>query len=211
MRVIFIIILAFISSTIWAQSSSYITQMEHAVAVFEQVDSKRNYQSNLQEFEQISLSYPTEWLPIYYAALLKTKMCSLKMGDPDLLADQAISLVQKAKKLQVNNDELLCAESIAYAAKMAIKPMLRWLQFEHKIKAPLVAVKKINKDNPSVYVLEAILQYRMPVLLGGGCAKAYPLAVIAMQKLQVQAKQSRSYILPHWGHGLINEMLSACK
>jgi len=210
MRLFIIIVMGFISNGLFAQSSNYIAQMEQAVTTFDHVESFASYKSNVAQFEQIHKIYPSEWLPLYYTALLKSKMAMLKMGEQDVLADEAIALIQEAKKIQIN-DELLCAESLVYTTKMAIKPFMRWVAMEHKIKAPLVAVKKINKENPRLYVLEALLQYRMPKLLGGGCDKAYPIGVIAMQKLLQQTKQARPFILPHWGQGLIADMLTKCK
>ena len=54
------------------------------------------------------------------------------------LANQSIDLIEKAKKIQVN-DEILCVESLAYTAKMSVSPYTRWLRYEQKIKSPLVA------------------------------------------------------------------------
>lgn len=210
MRVLVIIIACFLSNVSFAQSSSYLNQMEQAVTAFDHVGSPASYKACVAQFEQVHIAFPNEWLPLYYTALLKSKMAMLKMGASDPLADEAIALIQEAKKIQIN-DELLCAESLVYTTKMAIKPFVRWVSMEHKIKAPLAAVKKINKENPRVYVLEALLHYRMPSFLGGGCDKAYPIGVVAMQKLLQQAKQARPFILPHWGQGLITDMLTKCK
>ena len=134
----------------------------------------------------------------------------LKMGNADELANQSIDLIENAKKIQVN-DEILCVESLAYTAKMSVSPYTRWLRYEQKIKSPLVAAKKINKDNPRIYALEAILQYHMPVLLGGGCTKAFTVALIASEKLNVQAKSNPAYYMPHWGVNVIKEITDNCK
>jgi len=109
------------------------------------------------------------------------------------------------------NDEILCVESLAYTAKMSVSPYTRWLRYERKIKSPLIAAKKINKENPRVYALEASLQYHMPVVFGGGCAKSYAIALIASEKLNAQAKWNTQYYMPHWGINVIQEIMDKCK
>ena len=71
--------------------------------------------------------------------------------------------------------------------------------------------KKINKENPRVYALEASLQYHMPVMFGGGCAKSYAIALIASEKLNAQAKLNTHFYMPHWGINVIQEIIDKCK
>jgi hypothetical protein len=51
----------------------------------------------------------------------------------------------------------------------------------------------------------------MPVVFGGGCAKSYAVAIIASEKLIVQAKLSPAYYMPHWGVNVIKEITDNCK
>jgi hypothetical protein len=184
--------------------------MNLAVKSFDVASSAKDYQAVLLKLEPISKTYTNEWLPLYYMALIKSRMSMLKMDHADDLANQSIELIEKAKKIQVN-DEILCVESLAYTAKMSVSPYTRWLRYEQKIKSPLVAAKKINKENPRIYALEASLQYHMPVVFGGGCAKSYAVAIIASEKLIAQAKLNPAYYMPHWGVNVIKEITDNCK
>jgi len=210
MRLVFFFICYLLSSPIQSQTVQFTTEMTLAVKAFDAAKTAKEYQAVLLKLDPISTTYTNEWLPLYYMALVKTRMSMLKMGNADELANQSIDLIEKAKKIQVN-DEILCVESLAYTAKMSVSPYTRWLRYEQKIKSPLVAAKKINKDNPRIYALEASFQYHMPVLLGGGCTKAFTVALIASEKLNAQVKSNPAYYMPHWGVNVIKEITDNCK
>lgn len=193
-----------------SQSVQFATEMNQAVKLFDAATTSKEYQSVLSKFDPIAKVNTTEWLPFYYMSLVKSRMSMMKMGDADELANQSLQYIDKAKKIQVN-DEILCAESLAYTAKMSVSPYTRWLRYEHKIKAPLAAAKKLNKENPRVYALEASLQYHMPVLFGGGCANAYTMALVASEKISTQTKLSTYYYMPHWGINVIKDITENCK
>lgn len=210
MRNIILLFLLAWFSPIQSQSVQFATEMNLAVKLFDAAATPKDYQSVLLKLDPIAKSNTTEWLPLYYMSLVKSRMSMMKMGNTDELANQSIEFIDKAKKIQVN-DEILCAESLAYTAKMSVSPYTRWLRYEHKIKDPLQLAKKINKENPRVYALEASLQYHMPVLFGGGCTNAYPVALLASEKLTTQNKLSAIYYMPHWGINVIKEITENCK
>jgi hypothetical protein len=210
MKLVAFIFVFFLSSSIQSQSVQFATEMTSAVKAFDVANTAKDYQAVLFKLDPISKAYANEWLPLYYMSLIKTRMSMLKMGNSDELANQSIDLLEKSKKIQVN-DEILCAESLAYTAKMTVSPYTRWLRYEHKIKSPLVQAKRINKDNPRIYALEASLQYHMPLVFGGGCSKSYPIALVAAEKLTNQNKLSTVYYMPHWGINIIKEITDNCK
>ena len=193
-----------------SQPVQFATEMNLAVKSFDLAHSEKEYQAVLSKLGPISKTYTNEWLPLYYMSLITSRMSMLKMDHADDLANQSIELIEKAKKIQVN-DEILCVESLAYTAKMSVSPYTRWLRYERKIKSPLITAKKINKDNPRVYALEASLQYHMPIVFGGGCAKSYAIALVASEKLHAQAKLNPIFYMPHWGVNVIKEITDNCK
>lgn len=184
--------------------------MNAVVKSFDNASTSKDYKELLLQLESITKNYPKEWLTYYYLSIIKSRMSMEKMGNSEELANQSIQYIEAAKKIQVN-DELLCAESFAYTAKMSVSPYARWLRYEQKIKKPLQLAKRINKENPRIYALEAMLQYNMPVLLGGGCSNAISIAQMAADKLSIQAKANQAFIMPHWGANIIQEILEKCK
>lgn len=201
----FIFLMSTLVST--AQPTKYEKDLTAAVTLFYQMSSKESYEIAFKKFELLSNANTTDWIPPYYASLIKVKMCLSKMGVEEQLADEGLYWMQRSKKIQVN-DEVYCAESMAYTAKMSIHPMVRWLVYENKIKAPLELAKKINPKNPRIYILQANLEYKIPSLLGGGCKAALPIAKKAQKLLLEEGLPMDN--MPHWGGQSIRDLLKAC-
>ncbi len=207
MRYTLIILLSLSTISLPAQTVGTDKALEIAVQQFNQLSSSVSYQSVYMQFEKLYLADKKNWLIPYYASLLKSRMCLLKMGERDQLANDAILWISRAKTI-ANNDEIYCAESLANTAKMSVNPAMRWLLYEDKIKLPLQLAKKINANNPRIYLLEANIQRKLPVLFGGGCRAAIPMAKKAEQLLQTQVLQNTN--MPGWGNQSLVEFKAAC-
>lgn len=191
-----------------AQVPSYQKNMEVAVLYFDQCQTKEQYQTAMLKMQELHQVNPKEWLPPYYIALINSRLCMKKMVENlDDIADEAIAWAIKAQQLH-HSDEVLCAVSLAYTAKMSINPTLRWLSYEKKIKTPLEQAIQLNKNNPRAFTLKASLQYKIPLLLGGGCKQATSYAMTAKNIFDRQKNEFTIY--PHWGRPILNEILKAC-
>ena len=207
MKYFFLLILLCSSFLAHTQSNKYETGLSSATELFYRMQTKEEHELAFNKFELLSNAHPHEWLPPYYASIVKARMSLSKLGDRDATADEALNWVIKAKKNQLN-DEVLCAESLANTAKMAISPMRRWLSYESKIKNPLRLAKNINPNNPRIYVLEAHVQQQLPSLFGGGCKAAVPIAKKAEKLLELQGINRGN--LPRWGIKSVKDVLKNC-
>jgi len=174
---------------------------------FNQGNKNLNYQELYVQFEQLYAVNKTNWLIPYYAGMTRSIMCLLKMGDKDVLANDALLWVRRAKSIMAN-DEVYCAESLAYTAKMSVNPLLRWLTYEGKIKKALSLAKKLNPNNPRVYVLEANIQQKIPYIFGGGCNSVKPLIQKAELCFNIQTKPNS--VEPSWGFQSLVQLKKAC-
>ena len=190
-----------------AQANSTNKTLETAVMQFNQGNKNLNYQELYIQFEQLYSVNKTNWLIPYYAGMTKSLMCLLKMGDRDALASDALLWVARAKSIEVN-DEIYCAESLAYTAKMSVNPALRWFTYEGKIKNSLSLAKKLNPNNPRAYILEANIQQKLPFIFGGGCKSAKPLIQKADLFFSNQTKANS--IEPSWGIQSLVKLKKAC-
>ena len=190
-----------------AQANSTNKTLETAVMQFHQANKNLNYQELYLQFEQLYAVNKTNWLIPYYAGLTKSIMCLLKMGDKDALANDALLWLRRAKSIMAN-DEVYCAESLAYTAKMSVNPLLRWLTYEGKIKKSLSLAKKLNPNNPRVYVLEANIQQKIPYIFGGGCNSVKPLIQKAELCFNIQTKPNS--VEPSWGFQSLVQLKKAC-
>jgi hypothetical protein len=174
---------------------------------FNQTNNPSSYTQLYLKFEQLYSVDKTNWLIPYYAGMTRSLMCLLKMGDRDALANDALMWLARAKSIQVN-DEIYCAESLAYTAKMSVNPALRWLTYEGKIKNSLNLAKKLNPNNPRAYILEANIQQKLPFIFGGGCKSAKPL--IQKAELAFSAQNRANSIEPSWGIQSLVKLKKAC-
>ena len=190
-----------------AQSINQSKALEAAVMQFNQTNSPSSYTQLFLKFEQLYSLDKTNWLIPYYAGMTRSIMCLLKMGDRDALANDALLWVGRAKSI-MPNDEVYCAESLAYTAKMSVNPALRWLAYEGKVKNALSLAKRLNPNNPRAYLLEANIQQKLPFIFGGGCKSAKPLIQKAELCFNVQTKGSS--VEPSWGIQSLVKLKKAC-
>jgi hypothetical protein len=190
-----------------AQATNQSKALEAAVMQFNQANKNQAYQELYLQFEQLYAVNKTNWLIPYYAGMTRSIMCLLKMGDRDALANDALLWVGRAKSI-VKNDEIYCAESLAYTAKMSVNPALRWLVYEGKIKKALSFAKKLNPNNPRAYVLEANIQQKIPFIFGGGCKSVKPL--IQKAELCFNAQTKVNSVEPSWGFQSLVQLKKAC-
>ena len=190
-----------------SQSSSFTKNLEAAVLLFDKCHTRDQYSAAFAKMEELHKQDPSAWLPTYYASIIKARMAMKKMGDSDQLANEAIQwlTITKAKH---NSDEVLCLESIVYTSKMAVNPIFRWKVYESRIKKPLEQAIALNKNNPRPYILKANLQYKMPILFGGGCNSARPIAQKA--KLAFDQLKTDFTVMPHWGKPILEDLIKAC-
>jgi hypothetical protein len=206
MKYLFVFILL-IQLPTQAQSINQSKALEAAVMQFNQTNSPSSYTQLFLKFEQLYSLDKTNWLIPYYAGMTRSIMCLLKMGDRDALANDALLWVGRAKSI-MPNDEVYCAESLAYTAKMSVNPALRWLAYEGKVKNALSLAKRLNPNNPRAYLLEANIQQKLPFIFGGGCKSAKPLIQKAEWCLNTQSKANSAE--PSWGIQSLVQLKKAC-
>ena len=207
MKNLVVLFVLLLQLSLQAQSSNQNKVLESAVMQFNQTNNPSSYTKLYLQFEQLYSVDKTNWLIPYYAGMTKSIMCLLKMGDRDALANDALLWVGRAKSI-VKNDEIYCAESLAYTAKMSVNPALRWLVYEGKIKNALKLAKKLNPNNPRAYILEANIQQKLPFIFGGGCKSAKPLIQKAELFFSTQTKTNS--IEPSWGIQSLVKLKKAC-
>jgi hypothetical protein len=57
-------------------------------------------------------------------------------------------------------------------------------------------------------ILKANLQYKMPVLFGGGCNSARP--IVQKAKAAIEQQKSEFTVMPHWGGPILADLIKAC-
>lgn len=206
MRLLIVILLIpLFSLNVNAQNNLSGNLME-AVTDFNKSNASSELAGLMQKFEKIAQSNVNDWMASYYLSILYARLSLKQKQQADLNADKAIYWANKSIAIQAN-DENYCALSMAKTAKMAVNPYLRWMSYEKSIYEPLAKARKINANNPRIYILEASLKLNLPVLFGGGCEKSKPLLNKAKQLLNKQLPQP---LFPTWGKQSLDELKQSC-
>jgi hypothetical protein len=160
-------------------------------------------------FERVGDAEKNQWLPYYYAALIKTRMAMDKQGgDPDKVASEAADLITKAEKIEINS-ETYCIRNMIGTAQMLVDPMSRWQQYGPICEKALQDAMQKDPSNPRPYMLQAMTLKNTPEQFGGGCGVAKPLAEKAVT-LYANFKQASPFH-PTWGKESAESVVKGCK
>jgi hypothetical protein len=187
-------------------SEKFVKAMEPKVAA---VDTTRNSEALIDlanSFERIGDAEKTQWLPYYYAALCQvnagytqggTNVMSGNAAKTDPFAAKAEGLLNKAEALSKDNSEIFVVRKMIASLRMMGDPMNRYMTYGPEATAALETAKKLNPENPRVYMLEGQDKFFTPEQFGGSKTEAKSLFETAMKKFETAKPESS--IHPGWG------------
>ncbi len=185
-----------------AQSEKYTKAMEALVPAVDTTHSIEGLADLANSFERIANAEKTQWLPYYYAALCNVNQANMyytiqQTDKIDPLMDKAEPLMKKAAELGKDNSEISCLKKMLNTGKMMADPMNRYMTYGPAAAAALEEAKKMNPENPRVYLLEGIDKYYTPEQFGGSKEEAKKLFELALAKFKTY--KPASSIDPSWG------------
>lgn len=198
----FVLIASLMTAITFAQSEKYIKAMEALVPAVDTTRSIDGLTDLANSFERIANAEKTQWLPYYYAALCNINKANVffqaqELSKIDPLMDKAEPMMKKAEELEKNNAEIFCLKKMFNTGKMMADPMNRYMTYGAPAAAALAEAKKLNPDNPRVYLLEGIDKFYTPEQFGGSKVEGKKLFEEAQKKFE--AFKPASSIHPSWG------------
>jgi hypothetical protein len=198
----------------FAQSENYTKKMKELIAQSDTSFTVDAFNSLTNTFERIGDAEKTQWLPFYYAALTKLNAVNIQMGGKlngnediaDPAADKAEALLDKALALTTESSETWVIKKMIATVRMMSNPMQRYMEYASKIAKALETAKKLDPNNPRVYILEGQDKYYTPEQFGGSKVEAMALFNKA-KELFVNFKPETE-LHPNWGMHQINYYLS---
>lgn len=206
-KFLFLVTLSLIMVTSFAQSEKYIKAMEKLVPAVDTLWNADGLRELANSFERIGDAEKTQWLPYYYAALTRVNAgyaLSMNSGgmsssadktDPE--ADYADKMLAKAEALSQNNSEIYIVKKLIATLRLLADPMNRYMTYGPAASAALETAKKLNPDNPRVYLLEASDKINTPEQYGGSKEEGKKILEEAVKKYE--AFKPESNIHPTWG------------
>ncbi|HEX6332658.1 MAG TPA: hypothetical protein VFZ78_00445 [Flavisolibacter sp.] len=201
----------------FAQSEKYTKAMTEKIVA---VDTLRNPDA-LKElsgaFERIGEAEKTQWLPFYYAALTQVNAGFMQTGGKmggmaatlDPLADKAEQLIAKAEGLSADNSEIWLVKKMIASLRLMADPMNRYMQYGPQAQEALEMARKLNPENPRVYLLEGQDKFYTPEQFGGSKVEARKLFEQALAKYETF--RPAGALEPNWGRGTTTYFLNQAK
>ncbi len=214
---LFIVMLVSMISS-FAQSEKYKKAMEPLIEAFDTTRAHDVLISIGNSFERIAEAEKNQWLPYYYAGLANINAAYTftmdggfgdKSANIDPLADKAEKLINKAEELSKDNSEIWVAKKMLASVRLMGNAMARFQEYGPIASAALDKAKKLNPENPRVYLLEGQDLYFTPEQFGGDKDEAKKRFKMALSKFETY-KPGNS-IDPNWGLRDANYFLSLAK
>jgi tetratricopeptide (TPR) repeat protein len=219
-KTILILSAIFVACFSFAQMpEKFVKAMESKITLLDSVKTAEGYIELANAFERIADAEKNQGLAYYYAAYCNASagtlvgaggdMMAAKADKTDPYADKADKQIKKAEELMKGSSEIFIIKKMIATLKMLGDPMNRYMTYGPEATAMLEEAKKINPDNPRVYLLEAQDKYYTPEQFGGSKEEAKVLFEKA-QKLFETFKPETS-IHPNWGKNQLAYFLSLYK
>jgi len=210
-KALLFIMAATLTTWSFAQSEKYVKAMEALVPAVDTTHSMDGLTDLANSFERIANAEKTQWLPYYYAALCHINKANMyftsqKLDMIDPLMDIAEPLLNKAAELEKDNSEIFCLKKMFNTGKMMADPMSRYMVYGAAASEALEEAKRLNPENPRVYLLEGIDKYYTPEQYGGSKEEGKKLFKEAAKKMETF--KPASSIHPSWGASQIKYFLS---
>ena len=197
----------------------FVKAMEAKVAAVDTTISVQGLTDLANAFERIADAEKNQWLPYYYAAYCNATaglmigsegdMMVAKADKTDPYADKAEKLISKAEALEKNSSEIYVIKKMIATLRMMGDVMSRAQTYMPEAASMLAEAKKLNPDNPRVYILDAQDKYFTPEQFGGSKEEAKKLFEKAKQLFETF--KPASTIHPNWGKGTVAYFLSQYK
>ena len=219
-KTIFILSAILVASASFAQMpEKFVKAMEAKIALIDSAHTAEGFTDLANAFERIADAEKNQWLAYYYAAYCNASagtlagaggdMMAAKADKTDPYADKADKQIKKAEELAKSNSEIFIVKKMIATLRMLGDPMNRYMTYGPEAQAMLDEAKKLNPDNPRVYILEGQDKFYTPEQYGGSKEEAKVLFERA-QKLYDTFKPETS-IHPSWGKSQVAYFLSQYK
>jgi tetratricopeptide (TPR) repeat protein len=201
---------AFIFSAFCADPA-YENAMKKQLAAMKTIRTLEESQAVTNAFLRIAEAKPEEWLPLYYAAYLQTAAVFRFEVDKDQYLDQAMTLVEKAEKISVDNSEITAMKGYVVMGKISLDPASRGQSLSPQAMQLFGKAISLDRENPRALMLMSQMEQGMAQFFGSGPEKACGLArnAIALYSKE-EAKVSDDYLLPTWGKAQAEQVAKAC-
>ncbi|PZV86351.1 hypothetical protein CLV31_102251 [Algoriphagus aquaeductus] len=202
---------AFVFSA-FANDPAYESAMKKQIQAMKTIQNPEQSQAVANGFLRIAEVKNTEWLPLYYAAYLKTIAAFRFEVNKDQYFDQAMELAKKAEKIAPNHSEITALQGFITMGKLSVDPMSRGQELSGQAMQLFGKAIALDRENPRAVTMMAQMEQGMAQFFGQGPEKACGLARTGLELFaKEEAKVTEDYLLPTWGKREAEQVAGACK
>jgi hypothetical protein len=204
-----IIILAMLFAGQLVAQTRYEAGMQKGLEQFAAAKTFEDMATTSAFFERIADAEKDKWLPYYYAAYTNHLIGWMNpKADKDKVAEKSKDLLSKAEALE-RNAETYCMRQMIAIQQMTVDPMARWQTYGTEATNALAEAKKMDANNPRIYLLDGQTLMNTPEAFGGGKAVAKKLFEKAIDLYGSFKPVSPMH--PTWGKDEAVKLLAACQ
>ena len=197
-------------------NEKFVKAMEKNIALADSARTAQDWIDVTAAFERITEAEKTQWLPYYYAAYghVMAGTMSLDMNNlfgnntekTDPKADAAQKALDKAISLSKETSETWVIKKMIASLRMLGDVMNRYMTAGVDATTALETAKKLDPNNPRVYLLEGQDKFNTPAEYGG--SKEEGKKLFNKAKELYGSFKPESSIHPSWGLGQVYYWLS---
>lgn len=198
------------STTVLAQSESYVSAMKKGIELLSSAKTSENFITSANHFERIANAESKNWMPLYYSAYsnLVAGLVSENPDKKDEYFDNALALAEKADLISPDNSEIYTIKGYAQFMKMSVNPQARFGMIG-TANASLGKAKQLDPANPRPYFVQGQNTFYTPEAFGGGKTAAKALLEEAINKYD--AYKIKNDLAPGWGNDRAKMLLAQCQ
>ncbi len=204
-------VLAFVCSSVYAQSTDAIYEqaMSKAVAKLDSSYTIPALKQQKNQFDRISSKYTKEWLPVYYSVY-----CNVQSVYMNAKAENSVALLDEAKEKlsalekfeNTDKSEVNTLWGYYFTALISLDPQNNGAKYFGQVMSYYKQAIAEDADNPRPVYLLAFFEKNLPPFMQQGkdfCAE--------LQKAEIlyQAEETKT-IAPHWGREFLHMLQAKC-
>lgn len=194
-----------------AYASEYEEAMKSQISVMNQIDSDEAAQQVKNGFLRIAQANMTEWLPMYYAALVQTEAALRFDVDKDAYFEEAKSYLKIIKDAGASNSEITALEGYILMGMVAVDPGSRGQSLSPQVMQLFGKAIGEDRTNPRAVYLMAQMEGGMAKFFGQGPEKACGMVKMSLDLFEKEAEKiDENYLLPSWGWPQAKKMYAEC-
>jgi hypothetical protein len=192
-------------------TDKFTENMQKYIAQVYAAETPEQFQPVINAFDRIAQAEPAKWEPLYYSAFgnLMVAVRQQEAIRKDQYLDLALATIEKAKKLQPAESEIIALEGFAHMIRVTVDPATRGQQYSGLAMQTFGKAIQLNPANPRALCLMAQMQFGTAQFFGASTVEACATGRKAVELFE--AAKSENPLAPSWGKEMAQSFVASCK